>query len=66
MYWRIHDLWGPRNLVALCVTEMEAILPPHGCLEGIVHGPPTDAYQGITWKTYTRVRWAQIVSLIAL
>jgi hypothetical protein len=27
MYWRIRDLWGPRNMVASCVTEMEAILP---------------------------------------
>jgi hypothetical protein len=32
---------------------------------GIVHGPPTDARRGITWKTCTRVRWAQIVFLIA-
>jgi hypothetical protein len=27
MYWHIRDLWGPTNLVVLCVTEMEAILP---------------------------------------
>jgi hypothetical protein len=22
MYWRIHDLWGPANLVASTVTEL--------------------------------------------
>jgi hypothetical protein len=27
MYWRIWDLWGSTNLVALCVAGMEAILP---------------------------------------
>jgi hypothetical protein len=27
MYWRIQDLWGPANLVTLCVAETEAILP---------------------------------------
>jgi hypothetical protein len=30
---------------------------------GIVHGPPTDAHRGIAWRTCTRVRWAQIISL---
>jgi hypothetical protein len=37
---------------------------PHGCLEGIVHGPPTDSpVCGITWKTCTRVRWSLVVSV---
>jgi hypothetical protein len=26
MYWRIHDLWGPTNLVALTVTELDDTL----------------------------------------
>jgi hypothetical protein len=27
MYWHIQDLWGPTNLVALCVAGMKDILP---------------------------------------
>jgi hypothetical protein len=27
MYWRIWDLWGPTNLVASCVVELDDILP---------------------------------------
>jgi hypothetical protein len=27
MYWCVHDLWGPINLVALMVTESEDTLP---------------------------------------
>jgi hypothetical protein len=27
MYRRVQDLWGPVNLVALMVTESDAILP---------------------------------------
>jgi hypothetical protein len=27
MYWRIHDLWGPTNLVALTVAELDDTLP---------------------------------------
>jgi hypothetical protein len=35
---------------------------PHGCIEGIVHGPSTDRpVCGIAWKPCTRVRWALIV-----
>jgi hypothetical protein len=29
MYWHIQDLWGPTNLVASTVTELE---DTHGCL----------------------------------
>jgi hypothetical protein len=27
MYRRVRDLWGPANIVASCVAEMEAIIP---------------------------------------
>jgi hypothetical protein len=27
MYWRIRDLWGPANLVASTVTELDDTLP---------------------------------------
>jgi hypothetical protein len=64
MYWRIHDLWGPTNLVASFVTETEAIPPYLQDDNGIVYRPPTDAQLGIPWKTCIRVRWARIVSLI--
>jgi hypothetical protein len=49
------------------VYHWDGIYPiiPHGCLEGIVHGPFTDARWGIAWKTCTRVRWARIVSFTA-
>jgi hypothetical protein len=33
---------------------------------GVVCGPLTDAHQGITWKTCTRVRWAWLDSLIVI
>jgi hypothetical protein len=61
MYWRIHDLWGPTNLVASFVTETEAIPPYLQDDNGIVYRPPTDAQLGIPWKTCIRVRWARIV-----
>jgi hypothetical protein len=34
MYWCIRDLWGPTNLVASCVVELDDILPPYGCYSG--------------------------------
>jgi hypothetical protein len=27
MYWRIWDLWGPANIVALTVAELDDTLP---------------------------------------
>jgi hypothetical protein len=27
MYWRIRDLWGPTNLVASTITELDDTLP---------------------------------------
>jgi hypothetical protein len=52
------------NLVASCVTEIEAILP---YIKGVyrdsawaTHGVSAEAY---AWKTCTRVRWALIISL---
>jgi hypothetical protein len=26
MYWRLQDLWGPANIVASCVTELDDTL----------------------------------------
>jgi hypothetical protein len=60
-------LWGPSNWVASCAAETEAILP---YLMGVqwdsasaTHGVSAEAY---AWKMCTRVRWALIISLIAL
>jgi hypothetical protein len=66
IYWRIHDLWGPVNLVASTVTELDNTPLYFMGDSGIVWGPPTDARWGIAWKTYTRVRWAQLDSLIVV
>jgi hypothetical protein len=53
------------NLVALCITETEAILPyltsVHRDSAWATHIVSAEAY---TWKTCTRVRWALIVSLV--
>jgi hypothetical protein len=66
MYQHIGDLLAPANLVASCVTKIEAILPyimgVHGDSAWATHSVSAEAY---TWKTCTRVRWALIVSLIA-
>jgi hypothetical protein len=36
-------------------------------IEGIVHGPPMDSTEcGIPWKTYTRVWWSRLDSLIVI
>jgi hypothetical protein len=55
MYWCIHDLWGPTNLVASTVVELD---DTPLCLMD-VHwdsvGPPTDAHRGIVRKTCTSV-----------
>jgi hypothetical protein len=55
------------NLVASCATETEAILP---YLMGVqwdsvwaTYGMSVETY---AWKTCTAVRWALIISLIAL
>jgi hypothetical protein len=56
MYWHIQVLWGHTNLVASLVAKTEAIPPYLQYVIGIVYGPPTDAHQGIVWKTCTRVR----------
>jgi hypothetical protein len=63
VYWRIHDLWGPLNLVALTVAKLndtplyftDDIGIVFGPPIGIVFEPPTDG---------TRVRWARLDSLI--
>jgi hypothetical protein len=52
------------NWVALCATEMEAILPyltdVKWDIAWVTHSVSAEAY---AWKTCTRVRWALIVSL---
>jgi hypothetical protein len=66
MYWRIQDLWGPANLVASLVAELDDTPPYFTSDIGIVWGPPMDVCQGIAWKTCTRVRWARLNSLIVI
>jgi hypothetical protein len=60
-------LWGPANWVASCAAETKAILPYLTDVKWdsawATHGVFTETY---TWKTCTRVRWALIISLIAL
>jgi hypothetical protein len=51
MYWCIQDLWGPANLVASCVTELDDTIPPYRCYTGwcwATHGVSAEAD---TWKT---------------
>jgi hypothetical protein len=49
--WRIRDLWGPTNLVALCVIELDDTLPRFMGVQWdsvqATHGVPAEAY---TWK----------------
>jgi hypothetical protein len=48
----------------VCFWDESYSTIPHGCLEGIVHGPPMDSRVcGIAWKTCTWMRWALIVSM---
>jgi hypothetical protein len=51
MYWHIRDLWGPINLVALCVTELDDTLPRFMGVQWVsvqaTHGVSGEAY---TWK----------------
>jgi hypothetical protein len=42
MYWRIQDLWGPANLVASIVAELDDTSLYFTNDIGIVFGPPTD------------------------
>jgi hypothetical protein len=46
MYWYIRDLWGPTNIVALTVIELDNTLPRF--MDVFV--PPKDAHRGIRWK----------------
>jgi hypothetical protein len=66
MYWRIHNLWGPTNLVASTIAELDDTLLYFSGDIGIVWRPPTDARWRITWKTGIRVRWAWLNSLIVI
>jgi hypothetical protein len=45
MYWRIHDLWGPTNLVASMIIELDDT-PPYLIDDrrdsvGAIHGCPS-------------------------
>jgi hypothetical protein len=64
MYWRIWDLWGPANLVAPTVVELDDT--PLYFMDdiGIVFGPPMDYRRGFHVEDGTRVRWARLDSLI--
>jgi hypothetical protein len=42
VYWRIRDLWGPINLVALTVAELDDTPLYFTDDIGIVFGPPMD------------------------
>jgi hypothetical protein len=66
MYWRIRDLWGPTNLVASMVTELDDT--PLYLMDdiGIVFGPSTDNPLRFRVEDDTRVRWAQLESLIVV
>jgi hypothetical protein len=59
--------WGPKNLLALTVAELDDTLP---YLTGdtwdsawATHGVSAEAY---AWKMCTRVRWAGLDSLIVV
>jgi hypothetical protein len=59
--------WGPANLLASSVTELDNTLP---YLMGVTrdsawatHGVSVEAY---TWKMCTRVKWARLDSLIVV
>jgi hypothetical protein len=66
MHWRIQDLWGLTNLVASMVVELGDTPLYLMDVHWDMWGPPTDSHCGITWKTYTRVRWVQLDSLIVV
>jgi hypothetical protein len=59
-------LWGPTNLVALTVAELDDTPPYLTDVQWDSVGAPTDAHQGTAWKTCTRVRWAWLNSLIVV
>jgi hypothetical protein len=67
VYWRIWDFLGPTNILASLVTELDNTLPylMDDRREGAwaTHGVSVEAY---VWKTYTRVRWARLNSLIVI
>jgi hypothetical protein len=52
VYWCIWDLWGPTNLVALTVTELDDTPLYFTDDIGTVFGPPTD-YPSM----FSRGRW---------
>jgi hypothetical protein len=64
VFWRIRDLWGPANLVASTVAELDNT--PLYFMDdiGIVFRPPRTTRRGFRVEDYTRVRWTRLDSLI--
>jgi hypothetical protein len=66
IYWCIWDLWSPTNLVASTVTELDDTPPYLIDVQWDSVGATHGCRWGIAWKTYTRVRWARLDSLIVI
>jgi hypothetical protein len=66
MYWRIRNLWGPTNLVASMVAELDDTPLYFTDDTGIVFRPSTDYSSRFHVEDDTRVRWAQLDSLILI
>jgi hypothetical protein len=66
MYWLIRDLWGPANLVASTVAELDNTLLYFTDDIGIVFGPTTDYPRGFRVEDGTRIRWARLDFLIVI
>jgi hypothetical protein len=64
VHWCIRDLWGPANLVALTIAELDDTPLYFTNDIGIVFGPPTDYRWDFHVEDGTRVRWTCLESLI--
>jgi hypothetical protein len=65
VYWRIQDLWGPVNLVALTVAELDDTVLYFTDDIGIVFGPRT-THRGFCVEDDTRVWWTRLNYLIVI
>jgi hypothetical protein len=51
MYWQIHDLWGPTNLVTSYVTELDDTLPRFtGVQWGSIRATHSLSSEAYAWK----------------
>jgi hypothetical protein len=66
MYRCMQDLWGPANLVNLTVAELDDTSLYFTDDIGIVFGPPRTTHRDFHVEDDTRVRWAQLDSLIVI